>query len=161
MNDTALTVVLAAKDPDERQMARCLASFAALACAPRLQILLVQSGTVTLPSTALASAFASFTTVETPPRGVYAAYNVGIDHSLEIGVVLPVVIRADDLPEAVVERQSRVGQRIRDRRRERGTESANDHGFRDRAAHDDARDHHAIPGVDKATGRDVEQLRRI
>jgi glycosyltransferase involved in cell wall biosynthesis len=81
MSDTVLTVVLAAKDPDQRQMARCLASFAALACAPRLQMLLVQSGQVTPPSAALVSAFASFTTVDTPPRGVYTAYNAGIDHA--------------------------------------------------------------------------------
>jgi glycosyltransferase involved in cell wall biosynthesis len=81
MNDTVLTVVLAAKDPDERQMARCLASFAALACASRLQMLLVQSGKATPPNAALASAFASFKTVDTPPRGVYAAYNIGIEHA--------------------------------------------------------------------------------
>jgi glycosyltransferase involved in cell wall biosynthesis len=81
MNDTVLTVILAAKDPDPQQMARCLASFAALACAPRLQVLLVQSGQTTSPSTALPSAFASFTTVDTPPRGVYAAYNAGIEHA--------------------------------------------------------------------------------
>jgi hypothetical protein len=81
MSGALLTVVVAAKDPDERQLSRCIAAFAALACASRVRILLVQSGKAVLLNRTLTAAFHSFDTVETPPRGVYAAYNIGIDHA--------------------------------------------------------------------------------
>lgn len=81
MSGALLTVVVAAKDPDERQLNRCIAAFAALASASRIRILLVQSGNAAPLDRALTAAFHSFDILETPPRGVYAAYNTGIDHA--------------------------------------------------------------------------------
>ena len=81
MTGGLLTVVVAAKDPDARQLNRCIAAFAALASATRIQILLVLSGKAAPLDSALTSAFCSFDILQTPPHGVYAAYNTGIDHA--------------------------------------------------------------------------------
>ena len=81
MTSPLLTVVIAAKDPDARLLARCLASFAALQGAARLHLLLVQSGQLSAPPNNVAIPFDAFECIETPPRGVYAAYNAGIEHA--------------------------------------------------------------------------------
>lgn len=77
-----LTVVIAAKDPPRNLLIRCLASFATLDCAQKLQVLVVLSGEFPSIDAATAAAFASFDVIETPPRGVYAAYNAGIDSAI-------------------------------------------------------------------------------
>lgn len=78
MNGPLVTVVIAAKDPAPRLLARCLASFATLDCAKRIQLLLVLSGAMDRIDGAVTAAFQSFEVLRTPVRGVYAAYHVGI-----------------------------------------------------------------------------------
>ena len=76
-SDPVLSIVIAAKEPPEALLRLCLASFAALSHAPELDVVIVQSGHLAEPSLELQQSFARFTVVETPPAGVYAAYNVG------------------------------------------------------------------------------------
>lgn len=76
-----LSVVIAAKDPPAPQFQLCIASFAALANAGRLQIIVIKSGTLPELPQHLTSAFREFKVVELPPEGVYAAYNAGCDHA--------------------------------------------------------------------------------
>lgn len=79
MSEPLVTVIIAAKDPDARLLGRCLYSFATLGCAARIQVLLVLSGSMPPLDGAATAAFESFDVVHTPARGVYAAYNAGID----------------------------------------------------------------------------------
>jgi glycosyltransferase involved in cell wall biosynthesis len=76
-----LSVIIAAKNPPAPQLHLCLASFAALANAGRLEILIVRSGEMPELPASLTTAFAKFKIVEVPPEGVYAAYNAGCDHA--------------------------------------------------------------------------------
>lgn len=73
-----LTVVIAAKDAPEHLLRCCLASFARLDHARDIEILIVNSGLFPADSRALAGAFGGFRTIDTPPRGVYAAFNAGV-----------------------------------------------------------------------------------
>jgi glycosyltransferase involved in cell wall biosynthesis len=74
-----LTVVIAAKDPPPGFLTRCLASLAALSCAGKLDVVIVLSGELPHVDATIVAAFNSFEVVQTPPKGVYAAYNAGID----------------------------------------------------------------------------------
>jgi hypothetical protein len=74
-----LTVVIAAKDPPQGLLSRCLSSFAALPCANKLQVVIVVSGDLPSVDRTTVSVFNAFEVVETAPEGVYAAYNIGID----------------------------------------------------------------------------------
>ncbi|MBW8758920.1 MAG: glycosyltransferase [Burkholderiales bacterium] len=75
-----LSVVIAAKDPPAEQFLLCLTSFAALANAGKLQIVLVSSGTLPELPAALTSRFGLVKVVDVPAQGVYAAYNAGCEH---------------------------------------------------------------------------------
>ena len=77
-----LSVVIAAKNPPPEQFLLCLTSFAALANAARLQIVVVKSGDVPRVPASLVAGFAEFKLVDVPPEGVYAAYNAGCDHAV-------------------------------------------------------------------------------
>jgi glycosyltransferase involved in cell wall biosynthesis len=81
MHDPLVTVVIAVKAPPPSQLLRCLASFAALEAAHRLQVLLVVSGPPPVLPDDSAAPYAALDCVQTPPRGVYAAFNVGIERA--------------------------------------------------------------------------------
>lgn len=74
-----VTVVIAAKDPPQALLTRCLASFAALSCASKLDVLIVLSGELPFVDENTVAAFKTFEVVPTAPKGVYAAYNTGIE----------------------------------------------------------------------------------
>jgi hypothetical protein len=77
-----LSIVIAAKSPPVEQFRLCLASFAALANASKLQVIVVKSGELPELPASLIAGFAEFKLVDVPPEGVYAAYNAGCDHAL-------------------------------------------------------------------------------
>jgi glycosyltransferase involved in cell wall biosynthesis len=71
-----LSVVLAAKDPDQRTLELCIASFAALKNSKDIEFIIVSSGV--LPKLRVdVSVFYEFTVMDVPAAGVYAAYNHG------------------------------------------------------------------------------------
>lgn len=78
MTESLVSVVIAAKDPPLALVELCLAAFAALGNAGRLQIVFVASGTAPVLSETVKSHFCDFKLLQTPPEGVYAAYNAGI-----------------------------------------------------------------------------------
>ena len=72
-----LSVVLAAKDPDQRTLELCIASFSALKKSNDIEFIVVSSGV--LPELRVdVSAFYCFTIIDIPPEGVYSAYNHGV-----------------------------------------------------------------------------------
>lgn len=77
-----LSVVIAAKNPPIEQFLLCLTSFAALANASKLQVIVVKSGELPDLPAGLMAGFAEFKFVDVPPEGVYAAYNAGCDHAV-------------------------------------------------------------------------------
>lgn len=77
-----LSVVIAAKKPPAEQFLLCMTSFAALANASKLQVIVVKSGELPELPVSLISGFAEFKLVDVPPEGVYAAYNAGCDHAV-------------------------------------------------------------------------------
>lgn len=77
-----LSVVIAAKTPPLQQFLLCLTSFAALANASKLQVIVVKSGDLPELPASLVAGFAEFKLVDVPPEGVYAAYNVGCNHAV-------------------------------------------------------------------------------
>ncbi|WP_077036104.1 glycosyltransferase [Pelomonas sp. KK5] len=72
-----ISVVIAAKSPPPEQFRLCVSSFAALANAGALQIIIVKSGDIPELPLGLAQRFGKFEIVDIPPEGVYAAYNAG------------------------------------------------------------------------------------
>jgi len=79
MSAPVLTVVIAAKDAPPLQLRRCIASFAALTHAPHIEIVLVQSGMPSEPGLSWQAPFHAARIIDTPPNGVYAAFNLGIE----------------------------------------------------------------------------------
>lgn len=78
MNKFLITVVIAAKDPPAELLELCLASFSSLANAHKLQLVIVQSGSLpALPKDAI-TRFSDIKVIEVLPEGVYSAYNAGI-----------------------------------------------------------------------------------
>lgn len=77
-----LSVVIAAKDPPRALLRLCLTSFAALRHAGELDIVVVRSGDIPESSLELKQCFNRFTVVESPPMGVYAAYNLGTNAAI-------------------------------------------------------------------------------
>lgn len=72
-----LSVVLASKDPDQRTLELCIASFLALEKSNEIEFIVVSSGA--LPELRVdVSDFYCFMIVDTPPEGVYQAYNHGV-----------------------------------------------------------------------------------
>lgn len=76
-----LTVVIAAKDAPEHFLQCCLSSFARLSHAGAIEIVIVNSGAFPESGRRFADRFGAFRFVEMPPRGVYAAYNRGVDEA--------------------------------------------------------------------------------
>ena len=78
MNKFLISVVIAAKDPPVALIELCLASFSSLANAHRLQLVIVQSGSLPeLQKDALAR-FGGVKVIVVLPDGVYSAYNAGV-----------------------------------------------------------------------------------
>lgn len=78
MNKLLISVVIAAKDPPVALLELCVASFSSLANASRIQLVIVQSGSLPeLQKDALAR-FGGVKVIEVSPEGVYSAYNAGV-----------------------------------------------------------------------------------
>lgn len=90
----SLSVIIAAKNPPAPQFQLCIASFAALANAGRLQIVIVQSGDLPELPPGLTTAFGEFKVIEVQPDGVYAAYNAGCEH---VSGIYTLFFGADDI----------------------------------------------------------------
>lgn len=73
-----LSVVIAAKAPPRQLLQLCVASLAALKNASRTELVVVRSGEIPELCPTTLARFASYRVIETPPEGVYAAYNAGI-----------------------------------------------------------------------------------
>lgn len=78
MDKFFITVVIAAKNAPSPLLELCLASFGALANADRLQLVIVQSGTLPILHPAVVRRFADVKVIEVIPEGVYSAYNAGV-----------------------------------------------------------------------------------
>ncbi|MGB8013696.1 MAG: glycosyltransferase [Terriglobales bacterium] len=89
-----LTVVLAVKDPEARQCEACIAAIAALRHSPRFDLVIVASGRVPAISDSCRSRLHRVSVLEWPPRGIYDAYNRGIDDARTPYVM---VMGVDDL----------------------------------------------------------------
>jgi glycosyltransferase involved in cell wall biosynthesis len=89
-----LTVVLAAKDPEPAQFDACLASIAGLGKASRIDLIIVISGHLPPIPEACQSRLHRIHIVEQAPRGVYPAYNRGLD---EVCSAYVMVMGSDDL----------------------------------------------------------------
>lgn len=76
-----LTVVVAAKDAPQHLVQCSLASFARLAHARAIEVVIVNSGTFPETCRGFADQFGAFRFVEMEPRGIYAAYNRGIEEA--------------------------------------------------------------------------------
>ena len=73
-----ITVVLAAKDPEPKLLDLCLASFAALSNAKKIQLIVVRSGVCDVTKWEILNSFGAMLVIDCLPEGVYAAYNKGI-----------------------------------------------------------------------------------
>lgn len=78
MDKFLITVVIAAKDAPAALLELCLASFSALANAHRLQLVIVQSGSLPILQQDSVKRFAVVNVIEVLPEGVYSAYNAGV-----------------------------------------------------------------------------------
>ena len=75
-----LTVVMPVRDPSPQALARCVASFAALAYAARIELLLIHTGPFDAAIVAgSGGAFHSLRIMECEEKGIYRAYNAGIE----------------------------------------------------------------------------------
>ena len=89
-----LTVILAVKDPDAAQFDACIASIAALRNSPRFDLVIVVSGRLPAISDSCKARLRSIHVVEQEPRGVYQAYNRGLD---DVRAPYVMVMGGDDL----------------------------------------------------------------
>ncbi len=89
-----LTVILAAKDPPPAQFDACIASIAALRNAPLIDLLVVSGGEAPVICERFAARLHSARMIQQEPRGVYAAYNRGLD---EAHTPYVMVMGCDDL----------------------------------------------------------------
>jgi glycosyltransferase involved in cell wall biosynthesis len=78
LDNFLITVVIAAKDPSAALIELCLASFSSLANAQRIELVIVQSGSLPVLSQNTTKRFAACKVIEVSPEGVYSAYNAGI-----------------------------------------------------------------------------------
>lgn len=76
-----LTVVIAAKDAPQHLLRCCLASFARLQSATDIEVVIVNSGVFPDGCREIASEFSAFRVLDMAPRGVYAAFNHGIENA--------------------------------------------------------------------------------
>lgn len=86
-----ISIIIAAKDPSDKFLARCIASFAALQTSNNLEVCIVLSGNISPHWENSDFPFRRFFIVRTEPHGVYAAYNLGVEltsgsHLLFFGV---------------------------------------------------------------------------
>jgi glycosyltransferase involved in cell wall biosynthesis len=89
-----LTVILAVKDPEAAQFDGCVASISALRNSSSLQLVIVGSGHLPEISDAFRTRLHSLHIVAQEPRGVYQAYNRGLD---EVRAPYVMVMGGDDL----------------------------------------------------------------
>ena len=90
-----LTVILAAKDPRAAQFEGCIATIAALRNAARIDLVIVASGGLpTIAESGVARLQRLHLVEEAAPRGVYHAYNRGLD---EVETPYVMVMGVDDL----------------------------------------------------------------
>jgi glycosyltransferase involved in cell wall biosynthesis len=94
LNPPILSVVLAVKDPPKLDLQLCLASFAALRNAPKVELVVVSSGTMPQFTPEITGQLGAYRVIEVPPEGVYAAYNAGITHASGVHVLF---FGADDV----------------------------------------------------------------
>ena len=78
MNNYLISVVIAAKDPPVALLELCVSSFSSLANAHRLQLVIVQSGSLPGLQRDSLARFGDFKAIEVLPEGVYSAYNAGV-----------------------------------------------------------------------------------
>ena len=76
-----LSIVIAAKDAPAHLLQCCLASFARLQRARDIEILIVNSGAFPSGCEAFSPAFCNFRLLDMEARGVYAAFNRGIEEA--------------------------------------------------------------------------------
>jgi hypothetical protein len=78
MDNYLISVVIAAKDPPVAMFELCIASFSSLANAHRLQLVIVQSGSLPSLQKDVITRFGAVKVIEVLPEGVYSAYNAGV-----------------------------------------------------------------------------------
>ena len=88
-----LTVILAIKNPNANQLLACLSSIAALKNNKLINLTIVSSGDIPAVVDFMKS-FLDISIIESPPDGVYAAYNSGLEGNLSKYVMF---MGADDL----------------------------------------------------------------
>jgi len=79
---TVLTVILAVKDAEEKQLTGCMWSVASLRNSRSIDLVIVSSGRFPGLADDCKSLFRSVKVVESAPLGVYSAYNRGLDERL-------------------------------------------------------------------------------
>lgn len=94
LTSPVLSVILAAKDPPKVDLQLCLASFAALRNASRIELLVVSSGTMPQFTPEITGQLGAYRVIEVPPEGVYPAYNAGIAQASGVHVLF---FGADDV----------------------------------------------------------------
>jgi glycosyltransferase involved in cell wall biosynthesis len=76
-----LTVILAAKDPHPGRFEACIASVAALDNSSRIDLVIVASGSLPAISDSCRARLHRLRIIEQEPRGIYEAYNRGLDEA--------------------------------------------------------------------------------
>jgi hypothetical protein len=76
---SVLTIILAIKDVDERQLYRCISSILSLKYSEYIDLLIISSGVLPNLNNTPVHYLNDFTVISTEARGVYSAYNRGID----------------------------------------------------------------------------------
>jgi glycosyltransferase involved in cell wall biosynthesis len=89
-----LTIILAVKEPDAAQFDSCIASIAALRNSFRFDLVIVVSGKLPEISDTIKGRLHTVRVVDQEPRGVYPAYNRGLE---EIRSTYVMVMGCDDL----------------------------------------------------------------
>ena len=78
-NFPLLTIILAVKDPPAAQFDACIASIAALRNSPRFDLVIVTGGSLPAIAESFKARLHRVRIVEQEPRGIYQAYNRGLD----------------------------------------------------------------------------------
>jgi glycosyltransferase involved in cell wall biosynthesis len=78
LDNYLVSLIVASKDPPIPLLELCLASFSSLSNAHRIQLVIVQSGSLPSLQPKMLSRFADTKIIDVPPKGIYAAYNEGI-----------------------------------------------------------------------------------
>jgi glycosyltransferase involved in cell wall biosynthesis len=89
-----LTIILAVKDPPAAQFDACIAAIAALRNSPRFDLVIVTGGSLPTLAESYKARLHRVRIVEQEPRGIYQAYNRGLDDAATPYVM---VMGGDDL----------------------------------------------------------------